>query len=191
MDEALERDLVARLRGGDGAAFDEIYERLRARVFSFLARLSGRRDVADDLAQEVWLRLARTAPRLAPDTRLKAWLFTVARNLFVSHWRAAQISTALGDGLLPETPAPSGTPFDDAAESETQRRVEAAMAGLPPPYREILLLCAVEGLAPRDAAAVLAITPEAARQRLARARTMIADALADDDDAVHARGGTR
>jgi RNA polymerase sigma-70 factor (ECF subfamily) len=191
VDDALERDLVTRLRGGDARAFDEIYERLRARVFSFLARMTGRRDVADDLAQEVWLRLARTAPRLDPDTRLTAWIFTVARNLYISHWRAAQVATALGGDLLPEPEAPAAGPFEAAAEAQTQRQVERAVAALPPAYREILLLCAVEGLAPRDAAAVLEITPEAARQRLARARTMVAGALAGADGAAasYRRGG--
>lgn len=172
MDVAVERELVTRLRAGDAAAFDEIYAWMRPRVFSFLARMTGRRDVADDLAQEVWLRLARTAPRLAPDTRLAAWLFTVARNLYVSHWRARQVATQLAGSLLPP-PAGPPSPFDAAADSQTSARVERAIAALPAAHREILLLCAVEGLAPKDAAGVLGITGEAARQRLARARAMI------------------
>ena len=57
--------------------------------------------------------------------------------------------------------------------SQTSARVERALAALPHAYREILLLCAVEGLAPREAADILGIKPEAARQRLARARAMI------------------
>lgn len=172
MDPSQERALVARLRAGDSGAFDEVYEWLRERVLRFLVRLAQRRDVADDLAQEVWLRLARTAPRLAPDTRLAAWLFTVARNLYISHWRAARVSEQLAGDLLPPG-APPPSPFDDAAGSQASRSVERALAALPDAYREILLLCAVEGLAPREAATVLGITPEAARQRLARARAMI------------------
>ena len=178
VDAVLERELVARLRRGDAGAFDELYAWMRPRLWSFLARMTGRRDVADDLAQEVWLRLARNAHKLAADTRLSAWLFTVARNLYVSQWRSAQAARALAGDLLPPEP-PSGSPFDAAAESQTAVRVERAMAGLAPPYREILLLCAVEGMAPREAAEVLAITPEAARQRLSRARAMIEAALGD------------
>lgn len=188
MDDARQRDLVVRLRRGELGAFDEVYDSLRARVFTFLLRLSGRRDVAEDLVQEVWLRLARAAPGLALDTQLSAWLFTVARNLFVSHWRAGQVAQALGDGLLPEAP---GTPFQAAADGETQRRLEAALAGLPIPYREIVLLCGVEGMAPREAAAALEITPEAARQRLARARAMLAAELGPEPGRRQVRGGTR
>jgi RNA polymerase sigma factor (sigma-70 family) len=185
VDPSLERALVGRLRAGEHAAFDEVYEWLRDRVLRFLVRLSQRRDLADDLAQEVWLRLARSAPQLAPDTRLTAWLFTVARNLYVSHWRARKVAEQLAGDLLPPAP-PVPSPFEDAAHAQTSARVERALAALPDPYREIVLLCAVEGLAPREAADILGIKPEAARQRLARARAMIE--LAIDPARRHAEG---
>lgn len=178
MDAALERELIVRLRRGDAGAFDEVYAWMRPRVWSFLARLTGRRDTADDLAQEVWLRLARNAHRLADDTRLAPWLFTVARNLYVSQWRSAQAARALTGDLLPPEPV-AASPFEAAAETQTAARIERAIAALPASYREILLLCAVEGLAPRDAATILGLSPEAARQRLSRARAMIEAALGD------------
>src|SRR5690242_7180313 len=85
---AVEREtelaLVARLRQGDADAFDEVYAAFNARLFTFLVRLSRRRDVAEDLLEETWLRLVKHARRLRPDTRLAAWLFTVARHLWVS-----------------------------------------------------------------------------------------------------------
>ena len=178
VDAALERELIGRLRRGDAGAFDEVYAWMRPRLWSFLARMTGRRDVADDLAQEVWLRLARNAHKLADDTRLAAWLFTVARNLYVSQWRSAQAARALAGDLLPPEPI-AASPFEAAAESQTAARIERAIAALAPTYREILLLCAVEGLAPRDAAVILGLSAEAARQRLSRARTMIEAALGD------------
>jgi RNA polymerase sigma-70 factor (ECF subfamily) len=88
-DEAGEHALIARLRAGDPAAFDVIYDRERARVFSFLVRMSGRRELAEDLVQETFLRLVRHAPRLHDDTRIRVWLLTVARNLCRSHFRWA------------------------------------------------------------------------------------------------------
>jgi RNA polymerase sigma-70 factor (ECF subfamily) len=178
VDAAAERALVIRLRRGEPRAFDEIYELLRARLWSFLARMTGRRDQADDLSQEVWLRLARTAPRLADDTRLAAWLFTVARNLYVSQWRSARVAQQLVGELLPPDPIAAG-PFEAAASTQTAARVERAIAALPPTYREVLLLCGVEGLAPREAAVILGTSPEATRQRLSRARAMIEQALAE------------
>ncbi|MEZ4234578.1 MAG: RNA polymerase sigma factor [Myxococcota bacterium] len=77
------------LRRGDPAAFDDVFDRHHRRVWAFLVRLTGRTEVADELLQETFVRLARHGRRLRPDTRLRAWLFTVARNLWRSHQRWA------------------------------------------------------------------------------------------------------
>ena len=80
MDRETELVLVARLRAGDPDAFDAVHDGFNARLFNFLARLSRRRDVAEDLLEETWLRLVARAAHLQPDTRLGPWLFTVARS---------------------------------------------------------------------------------------------------------------
>ena len=71
-----------------------------------------------------------------------------------------------------------------AASSEAERRIEAALGALPVAHREAILLIAVEGLRPAEAAAVCGITPEARRQRLSRGRAALAAALASEDDSV-------
>ena len=63
-------------------------------------RLSRRRDVAEDLVEETWLRLVTHAPRLRPDTRLASWLFTVARHLHVSYVRSRVIEDTASVGLM-------------------------------------------------------------------------------------------
>src|SRR5262245_45000271 len=73
--------LVARLRGGDTRAFDEVYDAYRPRVFAFLLRMARNRMVAEDLLDETWLRLVRAAPRLLPDTRLGPWLSSRSREI--------------------------------------------------------------------------------------------------------------
>ena len=82
---ASELDLVARLRAGDSAAFDLVHAEFNTRIFNFLARLTRRREVAEDLLEETWLRFIDRAPRLHADTRLGPFLFTVARNLHISY----------------------------------------------------------------------------------------------------------
>ena len=171
--------LVAGLRAGDAAAFDRAYELYRARLFTFLLRLSRSTTVAEDLLDETWLRLVAHARALRPDTRLAAWLFTVARNLYWTHRRSSQFEESATAGLLTLWPAgprwPS--PFDLATASELQRRVEDALASLPPDHREVLLLVGYEELTPSEAAAVCGVTPEAMRKRLSRARADLAAAL--------------
>jgi RNA polymerase sigma-70 factor (ECF subfamily) len=193
VDPATERALVARLRRGDTAAFDRIFNELRARVFAFLARLSGRRDLAEELLQETFVRLATRAPGLAEDTRLLPWLYTVARHLHIDHVRLAQLDAARLERLSLAPAAPPPTPFEEAAASQIQARLEAALAALPGAQREALLLVSVERLEPAEAAAVLGVTPETLRQRLARARAMLKDALAEPapTPARRAQGGSR
>jgi RNA polymerase sigma-70 factor (ECF subfamily) len=166
---------IAQLKAGDTTAFDAVYERFRPRLFSFVVRLSGERALAEDLVQETFMKLARHAPRLADDTRIGAWLFTVARNLFISHRRWALLDVARVSELrlwtqLAESQA---TPFAVAAASETERLIEQAIASLPLAYREVLLLVTVDDMAPSEAATIIGLKPAAVRQRLARARAMI------------------
>jgi RNA polymerase sigma-70 factor (ECF subfamily) len=178
MDADSESALVTRLGQGDPQAFDEVYWAYHARLFNFLARLTRRRDVAEDLLEETWLRVVQHAHRLRPDTRLAPWLFTIARNLYVSYCRTRMVDDAASAriGLWPEAPAPP-SPFEATAASEMQQRVERAIASLPRAYREVLLLVGVEGLTPAEAAVVCGLRPDALRQRLSRARVLLAERL--------------
>ncbi len=179
MDRNLELVLVERLRAGDAAAFDEIYAAYHARLFNFLARLSRRRDVAEDLVEETWLRLVSRSTRLREDTRLAPLLFTIARNLFASYCRSRLIEESHAADLIGLWPsgAPTRSPFDETAANEVDRRLEFALAGLSRTYREVLLLVGVEGLTPAEAAEVCGISAEALRQRLSRARAQLAHRL--------------
>jgi RNA polymerase sigma-70 factor (ECF subfamily) len=143
-------------------------------------RVSRERATAEELLQETWIRLAANARRFTPDTDLAAWLFTVARNLYRSHRRHGQVARDLLEQIgLISAAASDDTPFDRVVLSETQRRLEAAIAALPLSAREVLLLSSVERLSPAQVAKVLEISPEAARQRLSRARAMLSAALAE------------
>src|ERR1700747_3409806 len=99
VDRETELALVARLREGDADAIDDAYAEFNTRLFTFLVRLSRRRDVAEDLLEETWLRLVTHAQRLAADTRLGPWLFTVARNLHVSYIRSRMLEDSAATSL--------------------------------------------------------------------------------------------
>jgi len=179
MDREAELGLVERLRGGDTAAFDAVFDAYHAALFRFLCRLGRRRDVAEDLLEETWLRLVANVRSLRPDTHLGPWLFTVARNLYWSYCRAHLPREARTVELLDFWPLADErpSPFESAAASELQERLERALAALPPRHREVLLLVAVEGLTGPEAAAVCGVTPEAFRQRLSRARAALLEQL--------------
>jgi RNA polymerase sigma factor (sigma-70 family) len=179
VDRETELALVERLRQADADAFDAVYAAFNTRLFTFLLRLSRRRDVAEDLLEETWLRLVKHARRLRADTRLGPWLFTVARNLHVSFNRSRMLEDSASASLIalwPYTPERS-SPFEAAAASELERRIERALAAMPEASREVLLLVAVAGLDHSDAADICGTTPEALRQRLHRAREALSQAL--------------
>lgn len=179
-----ESDLVTGLKSGDSATFDRVYELYNPRLYGFLIRMTRRRDVAEDLLQETWVRLARNASRLRDDTELSAWLFTVARNVYRTYhrWRVLDSDRINELSLARFRRAEAGSPFEDAAATELQAQLERALAALPDRYREVLLLVAVERMEPAQAAAVLGLKPDAFRQRLSRARGMIAAALDQTHD---------
>lgn len=180
MECSLEVALVARRRAGDTTAFDEIYDTLNPRLFSFLRRIARNRTVAEDLLEETWLRLVLAREDLRPDTHLVPWLFTVAHNLFLSYCRSRAREQAYTSDLISLWPEQlSQSPFDMASTNEFERCLETALGELPSRYREVLLLVGVEGLHPAGAALVCGVSGEALRQRLSRARLLLSQRLHD------------
>jgi RNA polymerase sigma-70 factor (ECF subfamily) len=175
-----ERELVDRLRRGDPTAFDRVYAAYHPRLFSFLLRLSGRRDTAEDLAQETWIKLARAAPGLREDSTLGPFLFTIARNAFMSHrrWAMLDLSRIVTFGL--EAMSSAATEPTPEAHHERARAIallEAALQQVPLASREVLLLVGVEGMEQEEVARVLGLSYDALRQRLSRARTQLAETM--------------
>jgi RNA polymerase sigma-70 factor (ECF subfamily) len=175
MTEPSDAMLIERLRARDAAAFDTIYDRFNTRLFTFLVRLSRNRDRAQDLLEETWLRLIANADRLRADTTLSAWLFTVARNAYLSECRARVLEQS--DQALLSHPSGTPSPFEQTAANESHRRLETALASLPLIYREVLLLVGVEGMSIGEAAAVCAVSNDTLRQRLSRGRAMLAERM--------------
>lgn len=101
-----------------------------------------------DLLEETWLRFVSSRATLHPDTRLAPWLFTIARNLFISYCRSrGREQSYTSDVLLwPDEKPPS--PLQTAISNELQSGVEAALAALPTNYREALLLVGIERTRP-------------------------------------------
>jgi RNA polymerase sigma factor (sigma-70 family) len=171
--------MVDGLRRGDRAAFEQVFARFRPRIYGFLWRLARDPEVAMDLVQETFMSLARTSTKLDAQTNLAAWLFTVARNAYRSHRRWALLDASrwavLDDDLA--IPTQARGPDDSVDAARARGRLERAILSLPEAQREVLLLVAVEGMSHDEAAKILSITPEAARQRLSRARSLLADRL--------------
>lgn len=167
--------LVADLKRGAPAAFDRAFGLYQPGVLRFLKRLTRNDATALELAQDTWLKLAEEAPYLRDDTVLRAWLFTVARNHFLSHRRWSLLDGSRLDELLfwGQGDAFDRTPEASASSSQEAAALERAYRKLPLKYAEALALVSGEGFEPAEAAQVLGIKPEAFRQRLSRAREQL------------------
>jgi RNA polymerase sigma-70 factor (ECF subfamily) len=170
--------LLRRLQRGDSAAFRELYAREKAALYGFLMRLARDPDVAADLFQNVWLKLAKHASALRPDSNVRAWLHTVARHEYVSFRRAQalDLSRLLLLGL--QTPTAPG----DSALDAQLLALKLACDRLSDADREVLLLSSTEGLDSDAVAEVLGISNAALRQRLVRARRRLGSLLDADDE---------
>jgi RNA polymerase sigma-70 factor, ECF subfamily len=168
-----DHEALALLRRRDPRGFDLAYAAYAARLRGFLLRLSGRSDVADDLLQHAFLRLAERGPELRADSDLRAWLFTVARNAYLS--RARSLGADGDDVALQALPSPA---TDDVEARLLLGDVERALAALRLDDRELLLLVGVEGMEPMEVAALLGVDAATLRQRLTRARARLLAELA-------------
>ncbi len=170
---------MQRLRQGDDAAYREALKLHGDALYTFLVRLTGRRELAEDLFQETWLALARSAAKLPADTRLGPWLYTVARNAFRSHrrWAWVDVSRWLVVDQDDDVTSNAPSPEELALAGQTAGCVHRALAELRPADREILLLHAIDGLDAAEIATILDLEPEAQRQRLSRARKALAHQL--------------
>ena len=156
--------LVARARRGEAAAFEEIFERYHGRIVNYLYGLVHDRELANDLAQDSFLKAYKALPRMDDDLRLAPWLYRIAGNTAFSALRRRKLIRwlpLLGDGIE------IGAADNQIAESEAVGR---ALAKLPAKYAAPLLLHSHEGLSCNEIAVILGISPGAVKTRLFRAR---------------------
>jgi RNA polymerase sigma-70 factor (ECF subfamily) len=178
MKEAPDEELMLAYSGGDAGAFEALYARHRARLFRFVLRSIPVRAVAEELYQEVWMRVIEARGSYTPTARFSTWLYTIAHNRMIDHWRRAGVPlVALDDHDLPDGTA---DPARHAEGRETLARFAAALERLPPAQREAFLLHEEAGLTLAEIAAATGSNEEAAKSRLRYAMAKLRAAIQDD-----------
>ncbi|MFU8892522.1 MAG: RNA polymerase sigma factor [Luteolibacter sp.] len=178
-------DLMARLARGEDDALNTLMHRWGDRVISFLYRMTGRRDVAADLAQETFVRLYQARSRYKPSGNFSTWLFAIATNLGRNHARwlrrhpTVSIDDGEGDGrtTIADPADTSHAPDGMAIGNEISREVNQAMMDLPLDLREALMLFVHEDLGYVEISNILGCSTKAVETRIYRARQVLKQRL--------------
>jgi len=188
MTDAVDTDeaLMLRFAGGDVQAFEELYRRHELKVWRYLQRNLGNRAVTDELMQDVWFAVARSAPGYRPIARFTTWLLTLAHNRLVDALRttrpherpAAAAAGADGLDLVERLAADSQTePLERAQSHQHATALLAAIEQLPPEQRQAFLLHADGELTLEEIARVTSTSFETAKSRLRYARSKLRQLL--------------
>jgi RNA polymerase sigma-70 factor (ECF subfamily) len=162
--------LVIRCQLGEPAAFDELIRRWEEPLWRYARRVTGRDDAADDVAQDVWVRILRGLGRLRDGARLRAWLFGIARRTLMDRFRMKYAA-----------PPPSDVDVNvlaavDAGAEELEAdlaAVQEELSRLPVTERDVLSLFYLEELSLQEVAEVLGVPVGTVKSRLFRARQLL------------------
>jgi RNA polymerase sigma factor (sigma-70 family) len=164
-------------RDGNAGAFETLYTRHRGRLYRFVLRSVKMRGTAEELFQEVWIRVIEARSRYAPQAKFTTWLYTIAHNLLTDHWRRKGLTLV---ELDQDTQA--AAPDDPARSMEARQalsRFAAALEALPPLQRQAFLLHEEAGLSIAEIAAATGSNEEAAKSRLRYAMSKLKAVVAD------------
>jgi RNA polymerase sigma-70 factor (ECF subfamily) len=166
-------------RGGEARAFEALVRRHRAPVFNFILRYTGQRARAEDLLQETWLKVVRSAGEYEPRARFTTWVYTIARNLCVDSARKESYRQAdsldapasgsdEGDGRALGEMLPDGgnSPERGAHNARLRPMLERALSSLPDEQREVFILREFSGIAFKEIAQVTNTAENTVKSRM-------------------------
>ena len=185
-----DQDVVALARAGSEAGYRELIRRYERPVFSLLYRMVRDRELAEDLAQETFVKALNAIESYRPEFKFSSWIFKIANNAAIDHLRRRELDTLSLEGSPhAETPdaveatalqvgARQESPLDAVEARELGTQIEAAIAQLRPEYRSCILLRHVEGRAYEEIAEILGLPLGTVKTYIHRARNELRQALA-------------
>lgn len=182
-DDLSDERLMLAYRDGDAAAFEALYARHRTRLYRHLAHQCGDARLAEELYQDIWLKVINARTDYEPLAKFSTWLYRIAHHRLIDHYRQhARNFADLFDGSLDpdQLPAADGAnPARQYERSNLASRLALALADLPAPQREAFLLAEEGGLSLEEIAAATATGRETVKSRLRYAVGKLRHALQD------------
>jgi RNA polymerase sigma-70 factor (ECF subfamily) len=166
--------LVRACQRGDIEAFEQIFRVYRNPVFRVAYRFTGNRDDAEDLTQEIFLKVFENIGSFRYESSFATWLYRIAVNTCMNFQRDKKPAESLG---VTDDLGSSVSPEAICEWGELQRKIEAEIASLPSPLKIAFLLVVVEGMTYREASEILGLSVDALRMRVSRARQILREKL--------------
>src|SRR3981189_3060007 len=185
--ERTDEELLAAYQQGDPGSFEDLLRRHRAPLFTFLLRMLGDRERAEDLAQEAFLRIVKGAQAWEHRARFQTWLFTIARNLCVDQsrrdrFRRAESLDQTGPDdeppLVDPVPGREIDPERGAQNARLRPVLQKALLGLPPEQREVFVLREQAGVPFKEIAEMVGVNENTVKSRMRYALEGLRKALA-------------
>jgi len=185
-----DQEIVALARAGNEAGYRELIRRYERPVFSLLYRMLRDRELAEDLAQETFIKALNAIESYRPEFKFSSWIFKIANNAAIDHLRRRELDTLSLEGSPhAETPdaveatalqvgAKQESALDAVEARELGGQIEAAIAQLRPEYRSCILLRHVDGRAYEEIAEILDLPLGTVKTYIHRARNELRQALA-------------
>ena len=170
MEPVNERELVERCRRGDEGAFQELIDRYKNLVFALIARTVLDRSRAEDLAQDVFLRIHRGLPYFRGEARLSTWIYRIVSNVCAHDQGQPRAAASLDDERTRVRPTAADRRFDDL---ELRDRLEKAIARLPPHYRLLIAGHYLDGVQYEDLAEALQLPLGTIKTQIYRAKQQL------------------
>jgi RNA polymerase sigma-70 factor (ECF subfamily) len=185
-----DQEIVALARGGEEAAYRELVRRYERPLFSLLYRMVRDRELAEDLAQETFVKALNAIESYRPEFKFSSWIFKIANNAAIDHLRRRELDTLSLEGS-PHAETPEAieatalqigdrqeSPLEEVEARELGGEIEAAIAKLRPEYRSCILLRHVEGRAYEEIAEILGLPLGTVKTYIHRARNELRRELA-------------
>ena len=179
---ASDEELMLAYAAGDGRAFETLYAKHKGSLYRYVLRSVKTAGEAEELFQEIWMRAIEARARYAPQAKFTTWLYTIAHNRLVDHWRTRGLTVVSTDedDERPEPAAPpSSEPHMQLEARQTLERLAAAIAALPLAQREAFLLQHDGELTAAEIAQATGANEEAAKSRLRYAMNKLKEAVGD------------
>jgi len=170
---------------GDEECFDKLFQKHKRAVINFSYRFTGRRDVAEELAQDIFVKCALAADTYQPAAKFTTWLFRIARNHCLNEVRRQDYRYHTQPMEASQEPPEEQTPEAHTAARKLQQTLEQGLTDLPAPQREALLLSRFHAMSYEDIAQTMETSVSAVKSLINRAKRSMVKYLARHAEACH------